>query len=529
MKNKSLLLVLILSGTMIFATSFNYSSALINAPSAEVLNSLGYWLVINHAHSFSSDIFDAREVGEEDMNFNFAYHIPMNEGIFKLNLEVGLTVYSMFSVLQDQNALAGNIKLQVIQDPTDKDYKANFDFDKNPVYKYLPSVAIGLKNISGDKYLTSIGTIPPYLDENGDEVTYGAEEYNLDNSFNNSFYIAFTKKFYLGDFFLKGHLGWGMGTFMGVKKADRNAGLVWGVSTTIFPINKLSPLSIMFDFDGNKYSIGAQLIYTNPQLLDLAKDEGMKKFIPGFVVNLAVTDIDEAFRTYGENGWSPKIEFGLGITNNAYLSYGSDKALVAKKTVKKPTPKKEVTPKKEKGKEGEKKMTPEEIRELAKQKALEARKKAEEQKAKEEALKAQPEIKKEDVEKKFSDTIKATMDFFFEEKFVRFIPKTIKFKTASDEIMSVAFPALDEIAKYLKENPTVKTDIEGHTDNIGERSFNVDLATKRAESVKKYLIGKGVKAEQLTAIGYGPDKPRYDNATPIGKAKNRRVEFRLHY
>ena len=70
-------------------------------------------------------------------------------------------------------------------------------------------------------------------------------------------------------------------------------------------------------------------------------------------------------------------------------------------------------------------------------------------------------------------------------------------------------------------------EIQGHTDNIGSAAYNKDLSQRRAESVRTYLIGKGVAEGRLTAHGYGLEQPVADNKTEKGRAKNRRVEFRL--
>ncbi len=530
MNKKYYLLVFLLTGMIAFSASFNYSSALVNAPSADVLENLGYYLSINHAQSFSSDIFDGREAGEQDLNFNFGFQVPM-EGIFKLNFEVGLSVFSMFSDFSEQNLFAGNVKLQVLQDPTDKDYKNKYDFDKNPVYEFLPSFAIGVRNISGDAGISPIGLIGVYTDPDGNTYNYASEEYQTDKNFNNSIYVALSKKFYIGPMFIQGHLGWGSGVFQGMKKVDRNVGVLWGISTTLFPINKLSPLRIMLDYDGNQYSLGAQLIYNNPQLLNVAKKKSARKFIPGFVVNLAITDIDEAIHTYETAGWSPKIVFGLGVTNNAYLIHGSDegpaKKVVKRKVTKKKTPKKKVTKKKKTSKD------PVDRKALARKRAMDAKKKAQEARKRAMAAStggktAQPEasVKVADLQKAFSDAIKRTVKFVEEDGAVKFIPRSVRFKKATATLLSIAFKSLDEVGAYLKSNKNVKMQIQGHTDNTGSRVGNIDLSGKRAQSVKNYLVKKfGISADRLTVKGIGPDKPRYDNATKIGQARNSRVEF----
>lgn len=101
----------------------------------------------------------------------------------------------------------------------------------------------------------------------------------------------------------------------------------------------------------------------------------------------------------------------------------------------------------------------------------------------------------------------------------------INFETAKAEIQSSSFGILDEIAAALGANPTLKVIVEGHTDSTGARAFNMDLSQRRAQAVVDYLVSKGVSPSRLSAKGYGPDRPVADNATRLGRAKNRRVQF----
>ncbi len=84
---------------------------------------------------------------------------------------------------------------------------------------------------------------------------------------------------------------------------------------------------------------------------------------------------------------------------------------------------------------------------------------------------------------------------------------------------------VDEIAKYLLSNPTVKISIEGHTDNTGDAKHNKDLSLQRANTVMNILTSKQIKKENLSVIGYGSEKPLVDNNSEENKAKNRRVEL----
>lgn len=80
----------------------------------------------------------------------------------------------------------------------------------------------------------------------------------------------------------------------------------------------------------------------------------------------------------------------------------------------------------------------------------------------------------------------------------------------------------------LKENPKLKVEIGGHTDPAGPDKANLKISEKRAQSAKKYLMDKfGIDENRLVVKGYGSTKPIADNKTQEGRAKNRRVEFRI--
>jgi len=87
--------------------------------------------------------------------------------------------------------------------------------------------------------------------------------------------------------------------------------------------------------------------------------------------------------------------------------------------------------------------------------------------------------------------------------------------------------ALDEVAASLQKYPDSLVDVMGHTDSTGADSYNVDLSRRRAESVKGYLVMRGVAGARVATVGYGEQYPRADNATEEGRALNRRVEIRI--
>lgn len=108
------------------------------------------------------------------------------------------------------------------------------------------------------------------------------------------------------------------------------------------------------------------------------------------------------------------------------------------------------------------------------------------------------------------------------------ILKQVQFATGSAKILSNSFKILDEVVKLMNVNKDVKlVAIEGHTDDRGAVSMNEKLSDDRANSVRQYLIDKGIHPDRLTAKGFGPHRPIADNKTADGRQKNRRVEFHI--
>ena len=83
------------------------------------------------------------------------------------------------------------------------------------------------------------------------------------------------------------------------------------------------------------------------------------------------------------------------------------------------------------------------------------------------------------------------------------------------------------MAGMLADNPEYKLDVIGYTDNVGHVESNLLLSQNRAESVKNYLIKKGIDPARITSEGYGMENPIGDNKTAEGRSKNRRVDFVL--
>ncbi len=103
--------------------------------------------------------------------------------------------------------------------------------------------------------------------------------------------------------------------------------------------------------------------------------------------------------------------------------------------------------------------------------------------------------------------------------------QTVFFDTRKATIKPVSFPLLDDVARALADHPSISVRIEGHTDSQGSDKLNLKLSQRRAESVRAYLIGKGVEQARMVAKGYGERVPIADNRTSDGRGQNRRVEF----
>ncbi len=108
-----------------------------------------------------------------------------------------------------------------------------------------------------------------------------------------------------------------------------------------------------------------------------------------------------------------------------------------------------------------------------------------------------------------------------------FVINNILYNTNSAEIQTDSRIILESFAQYLKENPKIRVQIEGHTDNVGNVKDNEALSSNRAYSVKALLEEFGVDGKRIQAKGYGPNKPIADNKTEEGRAKNRRTEFQI--
>lgn len=107
----------------------------------------------------------------------------------------------------------------------------------------------------------------------------------------------------------------------------------------------------------------------------------------------------------------------------------------------------------------------------------------------------------------------------------KIVLKNIFFATGSSQLTSSSNSELKKLVTLLKNNPTVKVQIAGHTDHVGNKEANVTLSTNRAKAVKNYLVSAGISSSRISSKGYGSTSPIASNDTEKGRKLNRRTEF----
>jgi outer membrane protein OmpA-like peptidoglycan-associated protein len=105
--------------------------------------------------------------------------------------------------------------------------------------------------------------------------------------------------------------------------------------------------------------------------------------------------------------------------------------------------------------------------------------------------------------------------------------RNIFFDTGKSTLRPESNSELDRLLKLMKDVPTLKIEISGHTDNTGSATLNETLSQSRAEAVVAYLTSKGIAANRMVAKGYGASKPIASNNSDDGKQQNRRTEFEI--
>lgn len=105
--------------------------------------------------------------------------------------------------------------------------------------------------------------------------------------------------------------------------------------------------------------------------------------------------------------------------------------------------------------------------------------------------------------------------------------KNVHFDTGKATLRPESFVALNDLAEFLTHKKKIVLEVAGHTDDVGDDEANMKLSQARAETVMKYLTGKGIAKERLTARGYGETQPAATNDSDEGRQLNRRTEVRI--
>lgn len=105
--------------------------------------------------------------------------------------------------------------------------------------------------------------------------------------------------------------------------------------------------------------------------------------------------------------------------------------------------------------------------------------------------------------------------------------RIIEFESGKAALTPAGMAVLDQMSAAMQKLKGVKVEVIGHTDNAGSRAGNLSLSQARAEAVKAYVVAQGIAADSIAVSGEGPDRPVADNRTPEGRARNRRIEFKV--
>ena len=111
--------------------------------------------------------------------------------------------------------------------------------------------------------------------------------------------------------------------------------------------------------------------------------------------------------------------------------------------------------------------------------------------------------------------------------FARIDLTAIRFRTNSAELDAGSIAILEQVSDALSQVPSAKIAVEGHTDSTGNSERNQQLSGERADTVRNFLINRGINGDRLTSRGYGSSEPIASNDTVTGRALNRRIEFKL--
>jgi OmpA-OmpF porin, OOP family len=105
--------------------------------------------------------------------------------------------------------------------------------------------------------------------------------------------------------------------------------------------------------------------------------------------------------------------------------------------------------------------------------------------------------------------------------------KSVLFELGSTSLLDESYPELNVVVEFLRSNPTVEIELEGHTDNRGDRNKNLVLSQQRVDKIKSYLVSRGISSRRIKGKGYGGSRPIATNDSEEARKLNRRVEFRI--
>jgi OmpA-OmpF porin, OOP family len=108
-----------------------------------------------------------------------------------------------------------------------------------------------------------------------------------------------------------------------------------------------------------------------------------------------------------------------------------------------------------------------------------------------------------------------------------YILKNIQYEFNSAALGTESFTELDRLADFLKKYPNIKVEVSGHTDDVGEDNYNVELSRKRSESVAAYLVAKQIDSSRIATFGFGESQPLIQSTSRDARNLNRRVEVRF--
>ena len=105
--------------------------------------------------------------------------------------------------------------------------------------------------------------------------------------------------------------------------------------------------------------------------------------------------------------------------------------------------------------------------------------------------------------------------------------KNVFFQTGKYTLLDISIVELDKVVEMMQSHPSLRIELGGHTDNVGNEASNQKLSEQRAKAVYDYLVAHGVAADRLSYKGYGQTQPVADNSTPEGRRQNRRTVFTI--